>query len=193
MKKRICIVLVVIAMLVPSFAFAQMFDVSLGATSQVLVRDYGSFNFGDTFGKINNYNFGAELRLKLTLVEIDAVGLYSPQQVLGGSVIHRVMFMPTAGLSFDIVDVVRLGLGMGPMMSWDFQDGHQYPDMSFGDMFMQAPFWYRATVDFLADPVMIGVSYGVPTTFNIKTHDAKGLKPEFKTGMIGISVLYSFL
>lgn len=191
MKKRICIVLVVIALLVPSFAFAQMFDVSLGATAQVVVPNYDNFDFGETFGKIENYNFGAELRLKLTVLEIDAVGLYSPQKILDTTV-HIVTFLPTAGLSFDIVDVVRLGLGMGPMMRWQFANGHQYPDKSFGDIFMESSFWYRATVDFMAGPVLVGVSYGVPTMFNIKTHEAKGLKPEFKTGMIGVSVLYSF-
>ncbi|MDY4611317.1 MAG: hypothetical protein SPD11_11970 [Sphaerochaetaceae bacterium] len=190
MKKRICIVLIAIALLVPSFAFAQMFDVSLGATAQV-VASYDNFDFGETFGKIDNYSFGPELRLKLTVLEINAVGLYSSQKS-GGFNVNVLSFLPTVGLSFDIVDTVRLGLGMGPMMFWGFVNGHQISDMSFGDKFMAANFRYRATVDFMAGPVLVGVNYSVPTTFNIKTHDAKGLKPDFSTGMIGVSVLYSF-
>lgn len=191
MKKRVCIVLIVLALLVPSVVFAQWFDVSLGATAQVTVPNYDNFDFGNVFGKINNYDFGAELRLKLAVLEIDAVATYSPKAFLG-TPMHVVQFMPTAGLSFDIANIVRLGVGMGPKMVWSFVDGTSLHGMSFGDLFMQSHFWYRATVDFMAGPVLIGVNYAVPTTFNIKTHQAEGLKPEFKTGTIGVSVLYSF-
>ncbi len=192
MKKRVCIVLIVIVLLVPSFAFAQLFDVSLGATAQVTVPNYDNFDFGDVFGKINNYDFGAELRLKLTVLEIDAVATYSPKDLGGGHTAHFVTFMPTAGLSFDIANIVRLGVGMGPKMVWMFSDILPDSNQSFGDKFMTAPFQYRATVDFMAGPVLIGVNYAVPTTFNIKTHQAEGLKPEFRIGTIGVSVLYSF-
>ncbi|MDY4611316.1 MAG: hypothetical protein SPD11_11965 [Sphaerochaetaceae bacterium] len=201
MKKKICIVLIAIALLVPSFAFAQMFDISLGATAQ-----YGANPLADPgkgwdwsgMGKIENWSFGGELRLKVTLLEIDVVGLYN-QYDAAGTTNHVISGMFTGGLSLDLFDVVRLGVGMGPNISWNITQNKFVLGESqlssfndFGEGFMTAPMNYRATADVMLGPVMLGVNYTVPTTFTFKAMEAKNLKPLWDYGRFGVSVLVSF-
>ncbi len=199
MKKKIGIAVLVVALLVPAMAFATMFDISLGATAQFGKNPADTnFNWG-SLGKIENWTFGGEARFKITILEIDAVGLYNRtgnDDIISG--------MVTAGLAFDIFDVVRLGVGMGPNLAWNITQKSVYTvDASgnnvlltggnFADAFMGAPMNYRATVDFLLGKnFMIGVNYQVPSTFTFKNLIAKDLMPQWQNGRYGVSVLFSF-
>ncbi len=199
MKKKICIVLVAIALLVPSFAFAQLFDISLGATAQFgqnpITEDGWDWA---SMGKIESWSFGGELRLKLTIIEVDVIGLYN-QYNLAGQTNHVISGMFTGGLAFDLFNFIRLGVGMGPNISWNITQGsfimgiHQIGDFDdFGDGFMNAPMNYRATLDFMLGPVMLGVNYTVPSAFTFKKLEAKDLAPQWDFGRFGASVLISF-
>jgi hypothetical protein len=201
MKKKICIIVIAIAMLVPSFAFAKMFDISLGATAQYGANPMADPNKGwdwSGMGKIENWSFGGELRFKVTLLEIDVVGLYNQYDIPGGKQ-QVISGMFTGGLSLDLFDIVRLGVGMGPNASWNITQGRfivgtdEVSNLSdFGQGFMNAPMNYRATADVMLGPVMLGANYTVPTSFTFSNLDAKKLEPLWDYGRFGVSVLISF-
>lgn len=203
MKKKICIVLVAIALLVPSFAFAQLFDISLGATAQCganpLVNPDKGWDWSE-MGKIESWSFGGELRLKLTIIEIDVIGLYNQYIPMNSDTPdHVISGMFTGGLAFDLFNFIRLGVGMGPNISWNITQGsfimgvHQIGGFDdFGDGFMNAPMNYRATLDFMLGPVMLGMNYTVPSAFTFKKLEAKDLAPQWDFGRFGASVLISF-
>lgn len=202
MKKKICIVLIAIALLVPSFAFAQMFDISLGATAQLgpnPLANGGNWDWG-TVGKIDNWSFGAEARFKITILEVDVVGLYNQFKPTGSTETNHVISgMFTGGLSFDIFNIVRLGVGMGPKVSWNITEKTFVIDQQmvnnmddFGKGFMNAPMNYRATADVMLGPIMLGANYTVPSKFTFEKLDAKDLVPLWDMGQFGVSVLFSF-
>lgn len=200
MKKKIVIVLIAFVMLVPSFAFAQLFDISLGANAQFgqsVLSDEGSWT-GDwsEIGNIDNWSFGGDMRLKVLIFEVDALGSYSK---VGGS--DMISGLLTGGLSFDLLNVIRLGVGMGPNVTWNISDGkfviggtEEVGDIEgFGDAFMQSPMTYRATADFLLGSIMLGVNYQIPTEFTFNDPQVEALIPsDWSRGRMGVSLLYSF-
>jgi hypothetical protein len=201
MKKKVLIVLMIVA-LIPSMLFAKTFGFNIGGTVMYNVNAGSVLDDKNAFGNINNYNFGADLRLKLLVFNITAMGTYAGQaQIAGHDGYHEVSTMLTAGLAFDLFDFLRIGVGMGPRVSlysngsdWKFYDlNHSsMSDGNFGDAIKNAPMSYRATVDFLIGPVSLGMSYIVDSTYNFADAGNVGnLKPDFNAGKLGASVMFN--
>ncbi|MGI6466716.1 MAG: hypothetical protein ACOXZZ_03885 [Sphaerochaetaceae bacterium] len=198
MKKRLSILLILL-LIVSTGLFAGIFNLSVGATAQFKIPAKG-VDATEFMGDIENWAFGPDVRLRLLFAEVGVTGLYSPRE--GGG--HILSGLVTGGVSFDVLGMLRVGLGMGPRVAASFDkdfgnatimvDGA--PEGSdFGKAFMNAPMTYRATVDFKLSKFLIGLNYTIDSDgFTFENAEVGSLLPNFKDnpGKIGVSLLYSF-
>jgi hypothetical protein len=197
MKKTIMIVLVVL-LVAPMGLFAGIFDFSIGATAQYTEAFNATeeVELADGMAEIENYVFGADIRTRLLFAEVGLMGLYSEAE--NGFNLDGVL---TGGLSLDLLGLVRVGLGMGPRLSANFQDdgtivvygpdGPLTEETDFEAAFMNAPMTYRATVDLKLGSILLGLNYTVDSNgFTFSNPEAvDNLNPNWEQGRIGASVL----
>lgn len=197
MKKTIMIVLVVL-LVAPMGLFAGIFDFSIGATAQYTEAFNATeeVELSDGMADIENYVFGADIRTRLLFAEVGLMGLYSEAE--NGFNLDGVL---TGGLSLDLLGLVRVGLGMGPRLSANFQDdgtivvygpdGPLTEETDFEAAFMNAPMTYRATVDLKLGSILLGLNYTVDSNgFTFSNPEAvDNLNPNWEQGRIGASVL----
>ena len=201
MKKTILVLLVAL-LLVPAGLFADGFDFSIGATAQY-TNAFDATNTDqidwESFADIENYGFGADMRLRILFAELDIAALYS-QGEIDGETLHSVTGLVTGGVSLDLIGLLRVGLGMGPRINVLFNDAGDVvvfnetqvitADTDFAEAFMNAPMTYRATADLKLGGVMVGLNYTVDTDgFTFETMDTTKLAPNFAEGRIGVSAL----
>jgi len=161
--KRLFLVLAVLVIL-PVAVFAEW---GIGGAafykSPVLLGqpiDIGNLN-------VNQFNFGGDLRLKLSLFQAEALLLYA-----AGDVNSLNAFLDV-GLAVDIA-ILRLSLGVGPNFTYNF--GESSP--------AQAGFNAKASVDVKFGQVSVGLSYIM--AWNI--HNA--LYINTSSGLLGVQVLF---
>jgi hypothetical protein len=212
MKKKFLATLIVVCVLLPAVLSAAIADLSIGATAMYNVTGdevVEQFNNGDFSGltDISNYTFGADLRVKFLLAEVDVVGMYSQVPAAGlDPFYHEISVLTTGGISLDLLGLARLGLGMGPrfrvLIDEDGNASVYASDSSsietwsnFGDAFLKSPVSYRATLDFNLGDVMLGVNYTVDSEYTFENYNQIGelfsAAPE--SGKFGVSVLFSLL
>jgi len=208
MKKILMVLLIVLV--VTGFAFAGRgpMDVTLGVLAQYN-GELGDVEGGefDGFKDVNNYQFGPEVRVKFTLLELDAAGLVSADPDVEDEFVFKGFF--TGGVSFDLL-IARLALGIGPDVYYatatgDFKIGPldsvqqakidnrtDGGEVKAVDMLLTAPINLRATVDFLVGPLTVGVSATLPTGFSLdmadQWEDAIPDSEDLKRAKIGISM-----
>ena len=200
MKKSILALLIVL-LLVPTGLFAGIFNLSLGVTAQYKepfpIDGEESIPF-EGMAELENWAFGGDIRMRLFFVELDVAALYT--KLDDG---HLISGLVTAGVSFDLLGFLRIGLGMGPRIGVAIDDdgetkvwgpkGEIDGDTDFGEAFMNAPMTYRLTTDFKLGSILIGLNYTVDSNeFTFGELDFAKLAPDFKKGAMGVSVLYSF-
>ncbi|MGI6432688.1 MAG: hypothetical protein ACOXZ4_02330 [Sphaerochaetaceae bacterium] len=199
MRKTILVVLMILA-LVPAGLFAGILSLSLGATAQyngaVSVAD--ELEWQDGFEDIENWAFGPDIRLRLLFAEVGLAGLYS--SIDDG---HQLSGILTGGVSFDLLGLLRIGLGMGPRMSVQFDSDFANPtvmiagtpetDVDFSTAFMNAPMTYRATADLKLGKLLFGLSYIIDSAgFTFEEQDWEKMLPDFEAGgTVGVSLLYT--
>jgi len=216
MKKVSLILLIVLVVTGFGFAARGPVDVTLGVLAQYN-GELGDLEAGEFegFKDINNYQFGPEVRVKFTLLELDAAGLISKDDNEEGGFIFNGFF--TGGVSLDLL-IARLGFGIGPDMYYatatkNLQFGPMDSvqrnkianrnnialgsaltegDYNAIDMLLTSPINLRATVDFLVGPVTVGVSACLPTNFSLdmadQWEDAIPDENDLKRAKIGISM-----
>jgi len=160
-------------------------------------------DYGDKLMDIENYAFGADVRLKILLAEIDLVGMFG-SMTSGGVDYTTISILTSAGISLDILNIARIGFGMGPRFNVMIDsDGNAVIEDSsgtgvesmdgFGEAFINSPVAYRATVDFNLGSMMLGLNYTVDTTYTFK--DAEKVQELFDadlaSGKVGVSFLFS--
>jgi hypothetical protein len=202
MKKKVVLVMLIVAMLVPSMLFAKALSISLGGIAMYNVNagevaaDYSGL------AKIENYNFGADVRLKVLMFDITAMGLYNGKSTTADGD-PEISGIVTAGLAFDLADFIRVGVGIGPRLSakrnegkWKVYQGTPGEDVNidqsnFKDVFMNAPMTYRAMVDFMLGGISVGASYMVDTTYTFKNAGAVDdlVNCDWESGKLGVSLL----
>jgi len=204
--KKTLIVSLALMMLLPAalFAASDWYDMSLGATVQWQpVPKYSDWESAKKdLLKIDNWSFGVDFRNRVALFEVDLVGMYNYSKPLDVPT-HTVSVLGTAGLVFDIYDVVRLGIGLGPSFDFIIQDGKLrvldtagalVDAQNLGASFSHAPLTYRLTADFLLGSIMIGANYTLPSAWSFAEPTWKGLlPPEWGKGKLGVSILYTIL
>ena len=200
--KRLSIVLLVLFVLVPATLSASMINLSLGATA-VYGESIGAIAEAtsyDGFSNIDNYRFGADLRIRVLLAEIDAVAMFGKQGDY-----TDISMLTTAGISLDLLDIIRVGAGLGPRFNIlvgsdgqlavsDSSGGSIDTIENAGEAFLRSPLAYRLTADIKLGNILVGLNYTLDTEYTFKNYEQfdKIFAPKFDDGAVGISVLYSF-
>lgn len=209
MKKRFLVSLIVVCVLLPATLSASIVNLSIGATAQY-AQDFKTIQtsidnetFADGLSDINNYVFGADVRLKILLAEVDLVGMFGTYND-GVKDYTSISVLTSAGISLDILNIARLGFGMGPRFNvlidadgkTSIEDSNGGPVESmdnFGEAFINSPVAYRATLDFKLGKMMLGLNYTVDTAYTFK--NAEKVQDLFDapldSGKVGISLLFS--
>jgi hypothetical protein len=211
MKKRFLVLLIVVCVLLPATLSAALLDLSIGATARYdksfaeIQASIEDDTYTDKLADIGNYAFGADVRLKLLLAEVDLVGMFGKETV-GSDEYTTISVLTSAGISLDILNIARLGFGMGPrfnvMIDSDGNavikdsSGAGVDSMdSFGEAFINSPVAYRATVDFNIGNMMLGLNYTVDTSYTFK--NAAQVQDLFDapldSGKVGVSFLFSLI
>jgi len=197
--------MLVIALLIPSVLFAKTFSLGLGGVAMYNVKASEVFNDNSAFTKLENYNFGADVRLKVLLLDVTAMGLYngkSSAEGAGTEEMKEISGIVTAGLAFDLMDMIRVGVGIGPRLraltsdwkDWKvYQNGAQIDSNNFGDVLKNAPMTYRAMVDLMLGNLSVGLSYMVDTkyTFNDPKEVKNLVNCDWDSGKLGVSLLFN--
>ncbi len=211
MKKRFLVLLIVVCVLLPATLSAALLDLSIGATARYdksfaeIQTSIDNETYTDELADIGNYAFGADVRLKLLLAEVDLVGMFGSKTV--DSVDYTtISVLTSAGISLDILNIARLGFGMGPRFNVMIDaDGNTVIEDSngtgvdsmdgFGEAFINSPVAYRATVDFNLGGMMLGLNYTVDTayTFNEWQNVQDLFDAPLDSGKVGVSFLFSLI
>ncbi len=204
--KKVLITLTIIMLLVPVAAFAGIFDLSLGATAQYKLpwnASEGEFEWEDGMTDPANYTFGADIRTRVLFAEVDVMALYDQIEVAGDSV-DTLSSLVTAGVSLDLLGLVRIGLGLGPRVRVEFGDDVVFYDAdggelldaeNYGDALMESDLTWRATADVKLGKILIGLNYTVDSNgFTADNSDFTKLLPgesQWNSGRIGVSALFT--
>ncbi|MFA6845741.1 MAG: hypothetical protein WCR02_08450 [Sphaerochaetaceae bacterium] len=195
MKKILALLLVF--SLSCSFLFAEQF-ISIGFGPSALYN-VSSSNSLDDLKKVSNYDFGAEMRVKIMLVNFTTAVLLNPRVDND----YEVSVLVTAGLAFDFGKCVRLGLGIGPRFKAVMdQEGKAWVVNSENalvladnlmDILRNSPVSYRASLDYLVGKVSFGFTYQVDSQFRFRSwEDIRDLADlDWSTGKVGMTVLFS--
>lgn len=188
-----------------------MVNLSIGATARYdkSFEEVQSFIDNDTYGKelgkIENYAFGADIRLKILLAEIDLVGMFGKETV---NLIDytSISVLTSAGISLDILNIARLGFGMGPRFNVliDSDGNAALKDSTgndvdsldgFGDAFIKSPVAYRATADIKLGSMMLGLNYTVDTSYTFENWERVQdlFDAPLNSGKVGVSFLFSLI
>lgn len=195
MNKKIIALLLVVCVLVPATLSASIVNLSIGGTAQYnrsfsdIQSSIDNDTLGEDLAELDYYEFGADIRLKILLAEIDVVGMF------GSSNNNTTISMLTsAGISLDILNFARLGLGMGPRFNVMIDsDGNISGFDDFGEAFINSPVAYRATLDFKIGKMMLGLNYTVDTTYTFKEPEKVEnlFNAPLDSGKMGVSLLFS--
>jgi hypothetical protein len=198
MNKKLWVLVAAICLLLPVSLSAEVLDFSIGGTAQYNYD--ASQSSSDDFFNAENYSFGAEARVKFLIVEASDLALVGPTS--DGWQVTNLM---TAGLSFDLLNLVRLGVGLGPEFEINVSDDGVVTDANgdafeFASIFMDANCTYKANVDFLLGGITLSANYTIPSKgFNIQNivdgnFSTEDLLPEgSEYGRVGVSVLISLI
>ncbi len=211
MKKRFLVLLIVVCVLLPATLSAALVDLSIGATARYdksfaeVQTSIDDETYGDELAKIENYAFGADVRVKLLLAEVDLVGMFG-NKTISGVDYTTISVLTSAGISLDILNIARLGFGMGPRFNVMIDpDGNTVIEDSsgtgvdsmdgFSEAFINSPVAYRATADFKLGNMMVGLNYTVDTayTFNNAADVQNLFDAPLDSGKVGVSFLFSLI
>lgn len=188
-----------------------MFNLSIGATARYdksfadIQASIDDETYGDELAKIANYAFGADVRMKILLAEIDLVGMFGTKTV-GTSDYTTISVLTSAGISLDILNIARLGFGMGPRFNvlidgngnavLEDSTGNDVDSLDgFGEAFIKSPVAYRATLDFNIGNMMLGLNYTVDTNYTFENWEKVGdlFDAPLDGGKVGISFLFTLI
>jgi hypothetical protein len=116
---------------------------------------------------VNQFNFGGDLRLKLSWFQAEALVLYAAGDI------NSLNAYLDAGLALDVA-ILRLSLGAGPNFTYSF--GKSSP--------MQAGLNAKVGADVKLGPISFGLSYIMALNFD------NGLYVTTSSGLLGAQVLF---
>jgi hypothetical protein len=178
----------VIMPLCASEAFSIGVGASLSYSQDTTVNENLKFN-------TDNIAIGLEGRFNIYHLQFDAVGEIS---VLDSDTL-RLAGIPSMGASFELYDVVKVGLTLGPRIAYIYSNRAKNADeleISNGknliEAFKDGPVNVRLMLDVFAGPVIsIGFAYTIPTEFSINNGNWEALLPSsegFKNGQFSLSI-----
>ena len=169
MKKTLILVLVLA--FIPLLSFAEL---GLGASAflnnPVLIGedpDVSALRAG-------GFTFGADARFKLSLLQLEALGLVSV-----GDSTTSIDLYGDVGLALDLA-ILRLSLGAGPTVLFVLNDATEP---------ILAGYNVKANADIKLGKISVGVSYIMAL---IVQDGLFNIQPDLNTGMLGANVLFWF-
>lgn len=193
MKKVLTIL--VLAALIPACLFASnLFGFTVGATAayQKALLEDGTVDVKDI--KIEDFKFGADVDLKLLILDINAKGFYAKNasdQVLVNGIV-------SANLAVDIF-FVRVKAGLGYQYAYNTTT----KEFSFGrdaksfEEFQNACFDIYAGLDFKLGKVVIGAYATLPTEVSIGKNNWADIfstvQNQWQSAQFGLSVGFALL
>ncbi len=177
--KKFAVCFLIIAV-VCTAAFASTLQV--GATG----RFGGNLFKGEDYTKIENYDFGADVRFNVSLFNLSANVLFGKNN--GNFVLNSIV---TANVRFDL-NIVNFAIGAGYALPFEFGEGgvliDDKPVSQAWDVFKNSQILARAAVGVNLGAVELGVDYKIPfSTIGkaVKNEDYK----TFEQGKLAFSVL----
>lgn len=186
--KKFAVCILILAVVCTS-AFASVLQV--GATG----RFGGDFLNIEDYKKVSKYDFGADVRLNVSLFNLSANVLFGKSDA-GNFLLNSII---TANLRFDL-KVVDIALGVGYQVPVEFAkdqvliNGNPVSDIGllFKDM---SALLARAAVGVNLGPLGVSVDYKIPFTTVIgyfKSEDKSNFE-SFKAGKVAFSVLVNLI
>ena len=116
----------------------------------------------------------------------------------------NISMLTTAGLSFDLFNLLRIGAGVGPRFTinikpdgevWVYDSSGNKVDLdNAGEAFLKSPLAYRLTADLKLGKILVGLNYTLDTNYTFeKWKEFENIfNTPFDNGRMGISLLFSF-
>jgi hypothetical protein len=197
MKKFLVCVFVILCSISTVFAGFLSFGFGVNALNEI----YAGSEETDPLSDIETYRFGAETRLRLLFIEASVSALY------GADLVNEIAYIDgcaTVGLSMNFLNLIKLGLGVGPYFGAKEQDNGWV--MLYGDpenqsiatdvqqVFEYSTLHYRAHADMRLGNLSVGLTYQVPTDGYTITSDeflsTLRLLPVWEKAKYGASVMF---
>jgi len=202
MKKRVLGLIIALCIILPISISAKALDLNVGTTVQYKIDAGLIQDNNEDQENITNYDFGTEARFKFLFLEATYSSLFTSKTASSLELDNLL----TAGISFDLLNLIRLGVGFGPQYSVYFDGNGKALTSSTGTTFdyetalLESPCMYKVHVDLLLGKLAISANYTVPTTnltlskFGTENFDIGDFTPaNLDNGKFGVSALISFI
>lgn len=198
MKKMFASILLIVFVSASLFASAEL---DLGGTAQYQVRaEEIPFKEPAKIFNSGQFLFGPEVRLKIAILELGASMYYTPGPKENPFYKHQLAGVITAGISFDLGSVLRLGLGVGPrlIVRWDKDgniivrdgNGKRIENVEGLSVLGDSTIAYKASADLLLGDLLLGLNYTVDSNMTFNNPSLSGVMPEFKDGKVGVTAMF---
>lgn len=150
-------------------------------------------NESDELGSIEDWNFGAEMRLGVLFLEAAVLGRFTGEERMDGLV--------TVGTSLSLFDLLHLGVGAGPAFGLA-HDGSRIGWLKMapegeesindiGAVLYGGLINYRVHGDIKFGHISVGATYQVPSKgYSLENDAVLDLVPDWDRGNLGASVLF---
>lgn len=150
-------------------------------------------NESDEIGSIEDWNFGAEMRLGVLFLEATVLGRFTGEERMEGLV--------TVGTSLSLFDLLHLGVGAGPAFGLA-HDGSRIGWLKMapegeksindiGAVLHGGLINYRVHGDIKFGRISVGATYQVPSKgYSLENNEMLDLVPDWDRGNLGASVLF---
>ncbi|MDA3833560.1 MAG: hypothetical protein PF495_09200 [Spirochaetales bacterium] len=188
MSKKFVLVLLAIMLAVPASVFAvDLIGLRIGPAAMIggkleEIQKPGFFKDLDS----SNFTFGADARLNFSLLEVNALALYTPEGEVDPATVD---LYANAGASLSLLNILRLGVSAGPKVTILVGEENDMSEEDPLDMALNL----RLSGDVELGDLSIGASAIFPTTYTLKmATDGDPLpKDIFDEGLFGVSVLFA--
>ena len=153
--------------------------VPFGLFAQVQVGGTALYNFPILTGvpdqlDLSNFTFGADARLKISLLQVSGLALFTPGETDGATID---IFLD-GGLALDVA-LFRLGVGLGPNLRYTLGAGTP----------VGVGLNVKATADVMLGSIGFGLTY--LNSFELDLNQAAELfSADYSKGLLGISLLF---
>lgn len=171
MKRSVITVLILLLVFsAGTISAMDLIGLRIGPTA-MLITPIGSDSVEIDSLCIEDFSFGIDARLNLTIAEVNVLALFEPKLDTSGSVYGaNIEAIFGAGVSLPIAEILQLGFYVGPAVSFavtneGVDDAGDFP-MDPGEIFASNLF-ARATADLNFGDISVGGSYIVDTNTNL--------------------------
>ncbi len=189
--KRLLVVIMILSFAV-SMVSAGLISFGFGAQA-VNTQPVGELT---EVGSLEDWNFGAEARLSVLFLESTVSGHFPSENNFDGLV--------TAGMRLSLFGLLHVGVGAGPAMglqlddggalAWTYRDSSGSTAIAAGNLseaFTEGLFHYRAHADVKFGRLSFGITYTLPSQgYTIANESYLDLIPSWDDARFGTSVLF---